>query len=109
MQRTALVTGLFVAGLWLVTSTGTVFAGAAEGKKVFEEKKCINCHSLGEQKGPMAKMGGALDGVGGKRDAAWLKAYLTDPKSKIDKAKMPKPKVTEQELDALVDYMSSLK
>jgi cytochrome c2 len=84
-------------------------AGAAEGKTVFQQKKCILCHSLGSEKGPMAKLGGPLDGIGAKRDAAWLKAYLTDPKSKIPDAKMPKKAYTPQELEGLVDYMLSLK
>ena len=57
----------------------------------------------------MAKLGGPLDGVGAKRDAAWLKGYLTDPKSKIPNSKMPKQKLTEQEIDDLTQYMLSLK
>ncbi len=109
MHRSAIVASLFAAGLWLLGTTGVAFAGADQGKKVFEAKKCINCHSLGDQKGPMAKLGGPLDGVGGKRDAAWLKAYLSDPKSKIDNAKMPKQKLADPDLSALVDYLSSLK
>ena len=84
-------------------------AGAAEGKGIFDAKKCIACHSVGEQKGAMAKLGGPLDGVGGKRDAAWLKGYLSDPKSKIPDAKMPKQKYTDAELEGLVQYMMSLK
>lgn len=84
-------------------------AGADDGKKIFDAKKCIGCHSLADQKGAMAKMGGPLDGVGGKRDAAWLKAYLTDPKSKVPNAKMPKQAYSESELEGLVQYMLSLK
>ena len=87
----------------------TVMAGVDEGKQAFAEKKCITCHTLGDQKGPAAQLGGALDQVGGKRDAAWLKGYLSDPKSKIPDAKMPKQTLTEKELDDLVAYMLSLK
>ena len=109
MKKGQIIGGLLVTSLWLLAGTGTVFAGADEGKKVFETKKCINCHTLGSEKGPMAKLGGPLDGVGAKRDAAWLKGYLTDPKSKIPNAKMPKQNLPEADMDALVQYMLSLK
>jgi cytochrome c2 len=109
MNKRQMVGGLLVTSLWFLAGTGTVFAGAEDGKKAFEAKKCINCHSLGSEKGPMAKLGGPLDGVGAKRDAAWLKGYLTDPKSKIPDSKMPKQKLTEQEINDLTQYMLSLK
>ena len=57
----------------------------------------------------LADKGGALDGVGGKRDEAWLRAYLADPKSQIPDAKMPNLKLAPADLDALVAYMLSLK
>ena len=50
-----------------------------------------------------------LDGVGTKRDAEWLKGYLADPKSAMPDAKMPKMKLSEQQLDDLVAYMLTLK
>ena len=95
--------------LALCAMAGTVMAGVDEGKQVFTDKKCITCHTLGDQKGAVAQLGGSLDHVGGKCDAAWLKAYLSDPKSKISDVKMPKPQLTEKELDDLAAYMSSLK
>jgi cytochrome c2 len=109
MRKRQMVGGLLVTSLWLLGSAGTVFAGAEDGKKVFEAKKCISCHTLGSEKGPMAKLGGPLDGVGAKRDAAWLKGYLTDPKSKIPNSKMPKQNLTEKEIDDLTQYMLGLK
>ena len=109
MRKRQLVGGVLVTSLWLTAGAGTVFAGAEEGKKAFEAKKCIACHTLGSEKGPMAKLGGPLDGVGAKRDAAWLKGYLTDPKSKIPNSKMPKQKLTEKEIDDLAQYMLGLK
>lgn len=112
MKRQSAVLSIVVAGLWLAVSAGSVLAAgtdAAAGKKVFEQRKCILCHSVGNQKGAMVKLGGALDDVGAKRDATWLKAYLSDPKSKIPTAKMPKYKYTDQDLEALVHYMLSLK
>jgi cytochrome c2 len=109
MSKRQFVGGVLVASLWLTAGAGTVFAGAEEGKTTFEAKKCIACHSLGTQKGAMAKLGGPLDGVGAKRDAAWLKGYFADPKSKIPSSKMPKQKLTEKEIEDLTEYMLSLK
>ena len=53
----------------LAILTGTVWA--ADGSAVYD-KKCKTCHSIGGVGGAMAKMGGPLDGVGAKRDEAWL-------------------------------------
>lgn len=90
-------------------SAGPLWAGAEEGEKIFDAKKCMTCHSLGKEKGAMAQLGGPLDGVGSKRDAAWLKSYLPDPKSKIPDAKMPKQTLTDKELEDVVEYMLDLK
>jgi nitric oxide reductase subunit C len=75
----------------------------------FYDKKCKVCHTLKGVSGPMAKVGGKLDGVGSKRDAAWLKSYLTDPKSVLPDAKMTKIKMTPEQLDAMVKFMSEQK
>jgi nitric oxide reductase subunit C len=77
--------------------------------KALYDKKCKVCHSIGDDAGKMADKGGPLDGVGSKRDAAWLEAYLRDPKSKVEGAKMPALKYTDEELAAFVEYMLSLK
>ena len=83
-------------------------AWSAEAPEVYN-KKCKACHSIGGVGGPMAKSGGALDDVGAKRDDAWLRAYLKDPKSKMDNAKMPKLGLSDADLDQLVAYLMTLK
>lgn len=99
---------------WLV-GTGALFltlsgaAGAEEDGKALYDKKCKLCHAIGSDRGAKAEIGGPLDGVGSKRDEAWLRAYLADPKSKVEGAKMPKLKLTDGELTALVKFMLSLK
>jgi cytochrome c2 len=81
---------------------------AADGPDVYE-KKCKVCHSIGGSAGPMAKMGGALDGVGAKRDEAWLNDYVQNPKSKMPSSKMPVIRMSDEERKAVVRYMRSLK
>ena len=95
-------------GSLVLATTALAWAGADEGKALYE-KKCKVCHSIGADKGKMADKGGALDGVGTKRDAEWLKKYLADPKSVMPDAKMPKLKMTDQELADYVAYMLTLK
>lgn len=73
------------------------------------EKKCKLCHSIKGEGGKQAEKGGALDGVGSKRDRAWLEKYLPDPKAVMPESKMPKFKYTDDELKALVDYLLTLK
>lgn len=78
-------------------------------KQEFYNKKCKVCHTLNGVSGPKAKVGGKLDGVGSKRDAAWLRQYLTDPKAAMPDAKMKKIKMTPEQLDAMVEFMSEQK
>jgi len=84
-------------------------AGDAERGKTLYDQKCKVCHSIGDDKGKMADKGGPLDGVGSKRDAEWLTRYIGDPKSTMPDAKMPKIKMTDQELANYVAYMLTLK
>lgn len=87
----------------------SALAGAKEGEKVFEDNKCIACHTLNGKSGKLAKKGGPLDGVGKKRDAAWLKKYMTDPTSALPNAQMEKADLSPADLDAVVAYLASLK
>ncbi|MFQ5665349.1 MAG: c-type cytochrome [Candidatus Binatia bacterium] len=92
-----------IAALLMLSGT----AWAADGAAIYG-KKCKTCHSIAGTGGPMAKLGGPLDGVGAKRDEAWLRAYLKDPKSKIPNAKMPKLSLPSEEVDTLVTYLLTL-
>lgn len=79
-------------------------AWAADAQELYNQK-CKVCHSLNGVAGPKAKVGGKLDGVGSKRDEAWLRAYFAAPKSKIPESKMKPLKLPKEQIDALVQFM----
>jgi cytochrome c2 len=81
--------------------------GSAEkGKEVYTAKKCGLCHTVD---GSGGKKGGDLSDVGDKRDAEWLTKYMKDPKSLLPEAKMPAFRGSDEDLQALVAYLMSLK
>ena len=87
------------------------FTLIAKGEKTFADKKCVLCHVIKEKGGtvgPLAR-GPDLSTVGAQRDAEWLKAFMKDPKAVNPNAKMMAFKGTEEELEALVSYLGSLK
>jgi cytochrome c2 len=99
---------LAAAALAVIGGATSARADAAEGKVVYE-KQCKVCHSIAGEGGKMAITGGPLDGVGAKRDEAWLRGYIADPKSKMPTTKMPKLKLSDQELTDVVAFLLSLK
>jgi len=104
MNTRTLITLIATVALAMIAPAGS----RADAPAVYNAK-CKPCHSVGGVGGSMAAMGGPLDGVGSKRDAAWLTEYLKDPKSKFPEAKMPRMKLTDAELKKLTDYVLSLK
>lgn len=98
-----------VVGVLLVGITGLAQDGGAqieEGKKIYSEMKCPMCHKLD---GVGGKIGPELSGVGGRKDAEWIKGFLKDPKSVVPDTKQPPFKGTDEQLEALVTYLMSLK
>jgi mono/diheme cytochrome c family protein len=108
MQEPTGHTRLLAALLGVASMAGFAHAGAEDGKALYD-KQCKVCHSIAGEKGMMGDKGGPLDGTGAKHDAAWLTAYLQDPKSKIPEAKMPKMKLSEQQIADLVAFLLTLK
>lgn len=80
------------------------------GKAVYAKNKCQTCHSVA---GVGSKMS-PLDGVGSKLKPEEIREWITNPAPLIAKLKT-KPKVTmkaykmsDEDLNALVAYLSSL-
>lgn len=67
---------------------------------------CVACHSL---QGQGAKIGPALDGVGSRRDAQYIKQWLENPATLKADSKMPKLPLTSEQITELTAFLSLLK
>jgi nitrite reductase (NO-forming) len=88
---------------------------AEKGKKVFQEKSCAACHTIGG--GKLA--GPDLAGVTERREEEWLKKWLKSPETMLMSdpiakemlgvymVPMPNQGLTDEEIDALIEYFES--
>ncbi|MBP9089274.1 MAG: c-type cytochrome [Kofleriaceae bacterium] len=67
---------------------------------------CTACHALG---GSGGTVGPALDGVGTRRDAAYLTGWLKDPQVIKPGTTMPKFPLTDEQLSELVQFLAAQK
>jgi mono/diheme cytochrome c family protein len=86
-------------------------AKAQKGMQVFAAQKCSQCHSIAGK----GNAKGKLDDVGSKLPPAEIKEWIVDPvgmaaKNKKDrKPPMKKKPLSNDDVDALVAYLSTLK
>ncbi|HML95649.1 MAG TPA: cytochrome c [Thermodesulfobacteriota bacterium] len=88
---------------------------AEKGKQLFQQKTCAACHTIGG--GKLA--GPDLAGVTERREEEWLKKWLkspdtmvmTDPVAKemlgVYMVPMPNLGLTDEEINALIEYLKS--
>jgi mono/diheme cytochrome c family protein len=76
------------------------------GKTVYNENGCAACHVIG---GIGGRTGPSLDGTGEKYDAEKLREILLNPQTLNPNTVMPAFEGSEEDLDALVAYLLSLK
>jgi Cytochrome c. len=76
------------------------------GKAVYDETGCATCHAIG---GIGGTIGPNLDKIGSKYDAEKLKGILLNPKTLNPNTVMPPFEGSEEDLEALVAYLLSLK
>lgn len=85
-----------------------------EGKSVFMENKCSNCHSI-DVAGITKKSGSSKTGppdlsmVGTKHDAAWMAKFVQKEESLNGKKHMIKFNGSVDELKVLTQWLGSLK
>lgn len=78
----------------------------AQGKTIFEANACNACHGDGGTGGPLAP---ALTGVATRLPGDKLAAFLAKPSDKAIAGGMPAPKLSDDDMKALVAYLNSLK
>jgi cbb3-type cytochrome oxidase cytochrome c subunit len=91
--------------------------GAEAGHDVFVSHGCNSCHGVGAG----TVIGPDLKGVGGRRDADWLRRWLADPAAMLraypdlqhwpaafGNIVMPNQNLSTTEIDALVGYLGKL-
>jgi cbb3-type cytochrome oxidase cytochrome c subunit len=83
-----------------------VIPSADQGQRLFAQKGCIGCHSVG---GLGGKVGPALDDVGLRRSPEWMLQHFRDPQSVTPGSVMPKFGFTETEARALTDFLLHLR
>lgn len=83
-----------------------VIPSATEGRRLFEEKGCIGCHSINGQGG---KIGPALDDVSLRRSADWIMRHFLNPQAVSPGTVMPKFGFTENQAKALTDFVLHLR
>ncbi|OGA54496.1 MAG: hypothetical protein A3G24_01515 [Betaproteobacteria bacterium RIFCSPLOWO2_12_FULL_62_13] len=115
-------TTVLLAAALLALASGTVRADAAAGAKLFQAKKCQECHytdgparekTIADQ---LAKKGPELWYAGSKFQKAWLAKWLQDPKpirplkynSLTEKNSGNHPKLAAADAAAVTDFLMSL-
>ncbi|KSU84944.1 cytochrome c oxidase subunit II [Fictibacillus enclensis] len=94
-------------------ASGKATGNAAEGQKIFE-KNCLSCHAVGKEGG---NTGPNLTGFGDKQRVAGVlehdkdnvKKWIEDPQKVKPGNNMPNVPLNDEEVDAVADYLLSLK
>lgn len=87
------------------STTGESVAAQRNRPQVFNQL-CLACHALDGQGG---QVGPALDGVGSRLEADFIKKWLTDPLAVKPDSKMPKLPLDEGTIVELVAFLKELK
>jgi cytochrome c oxidase subunit II len=106
MIRDALTIGLsmlFWAAPALAQDRSTLIE---QGQQLFFKQGCYRCHTVGKVGTPI---GLDLSHVGAQYSPSYLTGWLRDPASQKRTAHMPKIELTEEEIQALAAYLTSLR
>ena len=93
--------------LGTLMASGLARAGEDDpGRRLFRDKGCIGCHSIGGQGG---KVGPALDHVGDRYSAEWMYTWLRNPAAVKPGTVMPKLPLTDEDRALLVFFLLRLR
>jgi len=79
--------------------------GQPAGRRLFQEKGCIGCHSIGGKGGTV---GPALDEVSKRRTPTWIVAHFKNPQAVTPGSVMPIFNFSEQEIRSLTEFLLAL-
>lgn len=80
-------------------------AGPVQGAILYKTQHCDACHMAN---GVGKKLGPALNGVGARRDKAWLVAHFNDPQKMSPGTIMPPYKLGAQDMDHMIQFLLAL-
>ncbi|MBX3185310.1 MAG: c-type cytochrome [Polyangiaceae bacterium] len=89
----------------LASQAGPAQASSGGAPEIFGQM-CVACHAVGGRGGVV---GPALDGVGTRYDAAYLKRWVSDPQAVRPGTTMPKLPLSDEQLESVVNYLATLK
>lgn len=89
-----------------VWSLPTTSPGVVEGKKLFAKLQCSACHRIHGEGG---SFGPDLSYVGAHRNREWLIRHFKNPQKVVPGSAMPPFDLDEPSLNALADYLLTLK
>ena len=76
------------------------------GRAVYAESGCYGCHTLGKTGTPI---GPDLTAIGARYGREFFQAWLRDPANVRAHARMPQLELSESQLEALAEFLSSLR
>jgi ubiquinol-cytochrome c reductase cytochrome b subunit len=78
---------------------------AVEGALVYQAHACASCHRLN---GAGNDLGPSLNGVGERRDRAWIEGHFADPPKYSSGSIMPSSKFKPDQLKLITDYIMAI-
>lgn len=78
------------------------------GRELVDAQGCRSCHTIA---GQGANIGPSLDGVAGRRTAAYIHSYIEDPKNLNPNAMMPAflPPLSHEQVEDITQYLLTLR
>ena len=77
----------------------------AQGAMLYQAQHCSSCHQVN---GAGMKLGPPLNGVGQRRDRAWLTEHFNNPQKMSPGTMMPPYKFGPQDMDHMIQFLTAL-
>ncbi|MCX8062165.1 MAG: cytochrome c [Anaerolineales bacterium] len=97
---------LFLRPRWYLNLTKNVEVSPASGATLVDKYNCRQCHQI---EGRGALKAPSLDGVVARLDGATLRLWLESPRKVKANTAMPNFYLSDSEIDAIIEYLITLK